>query len=60
MIEHTRIPFADLVFLDDNPRTRTPEGLQRMADDIRADPTFFENRHSQPPTNSTAAATASK
>lgn len=44
MIEHIRIPFADLVFLDDNPRTRTPEGLQRMADDIRADPTFFDNR----------------
>lgn len=44
MVTHTRIPFADLIFLDDNPRTRTPEGLQRMADDIRADPTFFDNR----------------
>ena len=43
-VQHTRIPFADLVFLDDNPRTRTPEGLQRMADDIHADPTFFDNR----------------
>lgn len=37
MIEHARIPFSDLIFLDDNPRTRTPEGLQSMADDIRID-----------------------
>lgn len=44
MIHLQRIPFSDLVFLDDNPRTRTPEGLQRMADDIAADPTFFDNR----------------
>lgn len=44
MIEHARIPFSDLIFLDDNPRTRTPEGLQSMADDIQADPTFFDNR----------------
>lgn len=44
MVTHTRIPFSDLVFLDDNPRTRTPEGLQQMAADIQADPTFFENR----------------
>ncbi len=43
-VQHTRIPFSDLVFLDDNPRTRTPEGLQQMAADIQADPTFFENR----------------
>lgn len=43
-VQHTRIPFAHLVFLDDNPRTRTPEGLQQMAADIEADPTFFENR----------------
>ena len=21
-VQHTRIPFADLIFLDDNPRTR--------------------------------------
>lgn len=41
-VEHTRIPFSDLVFLDDNPRT--PEGLQQMAADIQADPTFFDNR----------------
>ena len=44
MVTHTRIPFSDLVFLDDNPRTRTQEGLQQMAADIQADPTFFENR----------------
>lgn len=43
-VQHTRIPFSDLVFLDDNPRTRTAEGLQQMAADIQADPTFFENR----------------
>lgn len=44
MVEHARIPFADLIFLDDNPRTRTLEGLQSMAADIQADPTFFDNR----------------
>ena len=44
MVTHARIPFSDLVFLDENPRTRTPEGLRRMADDIQADPTFFDNR----------------
>lgn len=44
MVTHARIPFSDLVFLDDNPRTRTPDGLRRMADDIQADPTFFDNR----------------
>lgn len=43
-VQHTRIPFSDLVFLEDNPRTRTQEGLQQMAADIEADPTFFENR----------------
>jgi hypothetical protein len=39
-----RIPFERLVFLENNPRTRTPEGLQKMAADIAADPTFYENR----------------
>lgn len=44
MVTHKKIPFASLIFLDDNPRTRTPEGLQSMAADIQADPTFFDNR----------------
>jgi len=38
------IPFEDLVFLENNPRTRTPDGLQKMAADIAADPTFYQNR----------------
>ena len=39
-----RVPFKDLIFLENNPRTRTPEGLRKMADDIRRDPSFYDNR----------------
>lgn len=38
------IPFTDLVFLENNPRTRTDEGLRKMADDISRDPNFYDNR----------------
>lgn len=38
------IPFEKLVFLENNPRTRTPDGLERMAADIKGDPTFYQNR----------------
>ena len=38
------IPFEKLVFLENNPRTRTDEGLERMAADIKGDPTFYQNR----------------
>ena len=38
------VPFGDLVFLENNPRTRTEEGLSKMAADIEADPSFYENR----------------
>ena len=38
------IPFEKLVFLENNPRTRTAEGLQKMASDISADPNFYQNR----------------
>ncbi len=38
------VDFDKLVFLENNPRTRTPKGLDTMAADIKADPTFYENR----------------
>ena len=38
------VPFEILVFLGNNPRSRTKEGLQKMAADIEADPSFYENR----------------
>lgn len=38
------VPFGDLVFLENNPRTRTDEGKRKMAADIEADPAFYENR----------------
>ncbi len=38
------VPFGDLVFLENNPRTRTDEGKRKMAADIEADPLFYENR----------------
>ena len=38
------IEFEKLVFLENNPRTRTDEGKAKMADDIKADPSFYENR----------------
>ena len=38
------IPFSSLVFLENNPRTRTEEGKRKMAADIEADPSFYENR----------------
>ena len=38
------VPFGDLVFLENNPRTRTEEGLSKMAADIERDPSFYENR----------------
>ena len=38
------IPFEKLVFLENNPRTRTQKGIERMAADIKKDPSFYENR----------------
>ena len=38
------VPFEKLVFLENNPRTRTEEGKRKMAADIEADPSFYENR----------------
>ena len=38
------IEFDKLVFLENNPRTRTDEGKAKMAEDIKADPSFYENR----------------
>lgn len=38
------VPFGNLVFLENNPRTRTEEGKRKMAADIEADPSFYENR----------------
>jgi DNA modification methylase len=38
------VPFGDLVFLENNPRTRTDEGKRKMAADIERDPVFYENR----------------
>ncbi len=38
------VDFDKLVFLENNPRTRTLKGLDTMAADIKADPTFYENR----------------
>ena len=38
------LPFSKLVFLSDNPRTRTDEGFAKMVEDIKADPSFYENR----------------
>ena len=37
-------PFDDLVFLENNPRTRTEGGKRKMAAGIEADPSFYENR----------------
>jgi hypothetical protein len=38
------VDFEKLVFLENNPRTRTDEGKMKMAEDIKADPSFYENR----------------
>lgn len=43
-IKFEYIPFDKLVFLENNPRTRTAKGLEKMAADIKSDPTFYENR----------------
>ena len=43
-IKFEYLDFDKLVFLENNPRTRTPKGLETMAADIKADPTFYENR----------------
>ena len=43
-IKFEYIDFDKLVFLENNPRTRTLKGLDTMAADIKADPTFYENR----------------
>jgi len=43
-IKFEYVPFDMLVFLDNNPRTRTQKGLERMAADIQRDPSFYENR----------------
>jgi len=43
-IKFEYIDFDKLVFLENNPRTRTAKGLETMAADIKSDPTFYENR----------------
>lgn len=43
-IKFEYVPFGRLVFLENNPRTRTPQGIERMARDIERDPSFYENR----------------
>lgn len=43
-IKFQYVDFGKLVFLENNPRTRTAKGLETMAADIKADPTFYENR----------------
>lgn len=43
-VRTVKLKFSDLVFLEDNPRTITREKLERLAERIRKDPTFFENR----------------
>lgn len=41
------VPFGELVFLENNPRTRTEEGKRKMAADIEADPSrrFTRNKN---------------
>ena len=43
-VRTVKIKFADLVFLEDNPRTIKKENLSRLAERIKEDPTFFDNR----------------
>lgn len=43
-IEHKRIKFSDLVFLEDNPRRINEREFDRLAESIRKDPAFFDNR----------------
>lgn len=39
-----KIKFSDLEFLEDNPRTIKEPNLKRLAQRIKDDPTFFDNR----------------
>ena len=43
-VRTVKLKFSDLVFLEDNPRTITRDKLERLAERIKKDPTFFENR----------------
>jgi len=43
-VRTVKLKFSDLVFLEDNPRTIKKENLERLAERIKSDPTFFENR----------------
>jgi len=43
-VRTVKIKFSDLVFLEDNPRTIKKENLSRLAERIKQDPTFFDNR----------------
>lgn len=43
-VRAVKLKFSDLVFLEDNPRTITPDRLERLAGRIKNDPTFFYNR----------------
>jgi len=43
-VRTVKIKFSDLVFLEDNPRTIKKESLSRLAERIKQDPTFFDNR----------------
>lgn len=43
-VRTVKLKFSELVFLEDNPRTIKKENLERLAERIKSDPTFFENR----------------
>ena len=43
-VEQKRIPFADLVFMEDNPRRISETDFEALVASIRKDPAFFDNR----------------
>ncbi len=43
-VEQRRIPFADLVFMEDNPRRISETDFEALVASIRKDPAFFDNR----------------
>ena len=43
-VKAARLKFSEMIFLDDNPRTIKAEALQTLAERIKGDPSFFDNR----------------
>jgi hypothetical protein len=43
-IRTVKIPFKDLVFLEDNPRKIAKDDLERLSSEIQRDPAFFDSR----------------